>query len=263
MVDIPQTSISENGGSAQGTVTRNTGSGTELIVNLSSSDTTEATVPTQVTIPVGVSAVPFTVTAQNDTPVDGAQTVTITASAAGYASISDTLQVLDDDGGGGGGGGQTDDHGNSSATSTAVLVPSGTAGNIETQPDSDWFRFSAIGGTTYTLQTSLGTLRDSFLELFGTDGSTRLAQNDDIGGGNLASRIVWAAPATGTYYAKVTSYSQSYTGTYTFSVATGGSADAGSAAEMQANLDALFAAYAAGGADEKVIEAVAQAVAGT
>ena len=272
MVDIPQTSISENGGTAQATVTRNTANTNALVVNLSSSDATEATVLPQVTIPVGLSAVTFTVTAQNDTVADRGETVTITASAAGYTSIGDTLQVLDDDGGGG--GGTTDDHGNSSSAATSVSVPSTTSGVIEVNTDTDWFRFVANAGTQYTLQTTLGTLRDSWLTLYGTNGTTVLAENDDIANGVLASRIQWTAPASGTYYAAVRPYNQSYTGTYTLSVSTGsGSIDGGSAAEAQANLDALFQAFgqegAAGSAvdggsavDEKLLEAVAQAVAG-
>ncbi|HPM82875.1 MAG TPA: dockerin type I domain-containing protein, partial [Candidatus Anammoximicrobium sp.] len=64
---------------------------------LSSSDTTEATVPATATIPAGQSSVTVNLAAVDDTLVDGTQTVTITASATGFSSGSDTLQVTDND----------------------------------------------------------------------------------------------------------------------------------------------------------------------
>jgi uncharacterized delta-60 repeat protein len=52
-----------------------------LTVNLTSSDTTEATVPATVTFAVGQQEVGFSVSAVDDTILDGTQTVTITATA--------------------------------------------------------------------------------------------------------------------------------------------------------------------------------------
>ena len=216
IVDIPQTSIVENGGVAQGTVTRSTGTVGELVVNLSSSDTTEARVPAQVTILNGSNSVTFVVTGEDDTVVDGAQTVTIAATAAGYSIGSDTLQVLDNEGGTGG-----DDHGNNATVATGVNVPSVTAGTIEVGTDTDWFRVTATAGTQYTFQTTLGTLSDTVLALYNSNGTTLLVQDDDSGEG-LASRIDWTAPSSGTYYLQVRPYSTSLTGTYTLSLSGGG-----------------------------------------
>ena len=215
-VDVLQSSISEPNGTSQATVTRSTGTSGTLVVNLSSNDVSEATVPLQVTIFEGSNSATFTVAAQDDTLVDGAQTVTISAAATGFTGGSDTLQVLDNDGGTGG-----DDHGNSSTTATTVGVPSLTSGNIGTTTDTDWFRFSATAGTQYTFETTLQTLSDSVLALYDTNGTTSLAENDD-GGVNRGSKITWTVPATGTYYLQVKSYSSSYTGTYTLSVSGGG-----------------------------------------
>ena len=115
--------------------------------------------------------------------------MTISATASGFTGGSDTLQVLDNDGGGGGG----DDHGNNAAAATSVAMPSTTAGTIEVGTDVDWFRFNAVANTQYTFQTALGTLTDTRLELFSTDGTTSLAENDDISSGVRASRIIWTS----------------------------------------------------------------------
>ncbi|WP_161604257.1 Calx-beta domain-containing protein [Roseiconus nitratireducens] len=91
-------SISENGGTATGTVSRNNADlSAPLEVTLSSSDTTEATVPEIVTIPAGAASVDFTITGEDDMLVDGLQTVAVTASANGYMSGVTTLSVSDDD----------------------------------------------------------------------------------------------------------------------------------------------------------------------
>ncbi|WP_197480191.1 CARDB domain-containing protein, partial [Anabaena sp. 4-3] len=79
---------------ATGTITRNTeDTSTELIITLESSDTTEATVPQTVTIPVNQSSVSFTVTAVGDEIFDANQQVAITASATGFNSGTDNITV--------------------------------------------------------------------------------------------------------------------------------------------------------------------------
>src|SRR5437867_2058583 len=67
---------------ATGTVTRvNFDLAQPLTVNLSSSDTSEATVPSSVVIPAGQASATFPVNAIDDAIVDGVQTAVITASA--------------------------------------------------------------------------------------------------------------------------------------------------------------------------------------
>jgi uncharacterized protein YjiK len=79
-----------------GTVTRTGGTTAALVVTLSSSDTTEATVPASVTIPIGSASATFNITAVNDSFPDGNKTVTLTASAASATAGTTTLTVLDD-----------------------------------------------------------------------------------------------------------------------------------------------------------------------
>ncbi len=76
---LDSNNINENGGKAIATVTRNVITSTPLVVQLSSSDTTEATVPTSVTIAAGQASATFEISAIDDTALDGNQTVTVTA----------------------------------------------------------------------------------------------------------------------------------------------------------------------------------------
>lgn len=105
--DVPQLSVSfaaasigeADGASATvGTVTRNTADLSQsLEVTLSSSDTTEATVATAVTISAGSSSADFAVDAVDDQLADAKQGVDVAATAAGFASATGRLDVLDDE----------------------------------------------------------------------------------------------------------------------------------------------------------------------
>lgn len=110
----------------------------------------------------------------------------------------------------------------SAQAATPIAIGSPAQANFHGTEDQDWFRFTAQGGVTYTLQTSnLGTAADTYLYLYGTDGSTLLASNDDYDG-SLASYLEWTAPVTGTYYAMVRGWNPSAGGcgtTYDFAVA--------------------------------------------
>ncbi|MCA9081919.1 MAG: hypothetical protein KDA58_15265, partial [Planctomycetaceae bacterium] len=96
-LSIDLASISENGGVATGTVTRNTPAVGDLVVTLSSDDTGEATVPATVTILNGQTSAEFTITGVDDAIADGTQTVNISASAGGFTGGSDSVDVTDDD----------------------------------------------------------------------------------------------------------------------------------------------------------------------
>jgi hypothetical protein len=97
-VAINPSSMSENGGTATGTVTRNGPTTSDLVVNLTSGDTTEASVPTSVTILAGSSSANFTINGVDDLIADRRQTATITATAATFANGVASIDVLDDEG---------------------------------------------------------------------------------------------------------------------------------------------------------------------
>ena len=98
-LDAANSSFSESAANpaSVGTVTRTGATTSELVVTLSSSDTTEATVPASVTIPIGSASATFDITAVNDTIPDGNKVVTLNASAT--ASTAGTFEVtVQDDG---------------------------------------------------------------------------------------------------------------------------------------------------------------------
>lgn len=68
-----------------------------VVVSLASSDSTQATVPSSVTIYAGQTSASFSVTAVDDTLLDGSQPVTLTASATGFPAASATTSVADND----------------------------------------------------------------------------------------------------------------------------------------------------------------------
>jgi len=95
-ISIDAGAISENGGTATGTVTRpNTDNSSPLQVILTSLDTTEATVPPSIVIPAGSASGTFAIIAVDDTLLDGTRTVAIEASAVGYLGAAGTVDVTD------------------------------------------------------------------------------------------------------------------------------------------------------------------------
>ena len=83
------------GGSAIATVTRNSSLDQGLDVNLTSSDTSEASIPGSVTLAAGQSSATFVVTGVNDNIADGDQLVTFLAEAAGFNAGTTQLEVID------------------------------------------------------------------------------------------------------------------------------------------------------------------------
>jgi large repetitive protein len=130
-VTFADASIAENGGTTTGSVRRsNTDSSLPLTVTLLSNDIGEATVPAQVTIPADRASATFAVTGVDDSLMDGTQTVTVTASAAGYVAGSATVNVTDDDTAGitvSPTGGLTTTEAGGTATFTVVLTSQPTA----------------------------------------------------------------------------------------------------------------------------------------
>ncbi|NOZ73320.1 MAG: peptidoglycan DD-metalloendopeptidase family protein [Chloroflexi bacterium] len=79
------------------------------------------------------------------------------------------------------------------------------ARGLDTPQDTDWVRFDARQGITYTIRTqNLTGSADTILNLYDTDAWTLLASNDNRGDGP-ASELTWTAPYTGTFFVEVVS----------------------------------------------------------
>ena len=96
-LSIDVNSISETDGENAATVTvsRTGGTATPLVVNLLSSDETEATIPATVTIPVDETSVNFSLDAVEDLIEDGDQTVTLTTTAPDFGENTIDITVID------------------------------------------------------------------------------------------------------------------------------------------------------------------------
>ncbi|MEL6108011.1 MAG: Calx-beta domain-containing protein, partial [Planctomycetota bacterium] len=96
-IQLSVDTVAENGGAISATVTRSGDTTSSLVVSFSSNDTSEATVPADVTIPAGSSTATFSVTPVDDDDIDGTQVVTLSAAAAGHDDGSESLSVIDND----------------------------------------------------------------------------------------------------------------------------------------------------------------------
>ena len=63
--------------------------------------------------------------------------------------------------------------------------------------DVDYFSFDAARGIPYIIETTLGTLTDTVIELYRPGGVIRVAIDNNNGQG-LASRLVWSPSVNGT-----------------------------------------------------------------
>jgi hypothetical protein len=71
------------------------------------------------------------------------------------------------------------------------------------EADPDWFGFDAVGGSPYTIETlDLVGDANTTLTLYGTDGTTVLASNDDRAAGDKSSLIAYTPSGTGRLYLK-------------------------------------------------------------
>jgi hypothetical protein len=88
----------------------------------------------------------------------------------------------------------------STPAQAAAIVKDGPAQSrtLSDEYDTDWIKFTAVSGTTYTIETHGST--DTYIDLFGTDGESLIASDDDSGDDYPNAKIVWTCPASGTYY---------------------------------------------------------------
>ena len=96
-VAIAAPQITEGSNTVQATVTRNTDTTEALSVTLFSGDATQLTVPNQVTIPAGETSFTFELNAVDDNLLEIPQNLSIIASAPGFVSSTDEIQILDND----------------------------------------------------------------------------------------------------------------------------------------------------------------------
>ncbi len=94
-LSIAPSTIAETDGenAAVGTITLSPPSSEDLTLNISSSDTSEVTVPASVVIPAGDITATFPISAIEDHFADGTQSPTITISAPGFLSVSQIITV--------------------------------------------------------------------------------------------------------------------------------------------------------------------------
>ena len=116
-----------------------------------------------------------------------------------------------------------DDHGDSIEHATAATVGEVVQGSVDFDGDEDFFVFQAEEGIIYRLDVALGTLPTSALELYDPDGQRMGRGNWEDSG----AWIIWKAPITGKYFAKVLAgYGQTDSiGTYTLTVSQSDIAD--------------------------------------
>ncbi len=110
-----------------------------------------------------------------------------------------------------------DDHPDSAPGTLVAVDGQCISGEIASASDVDYFWFEAEVGQAYVIETRGNS--DTVVALFDQDGQTFLQFSDDDGDGANA-RIVWTAPASGTYHVGVGLYWDGGTGGYELCVRT-------------------------------------------
>ena len=98
LVSLSPSIVSENAGAGAATLSvsrSNTDIGQSITVQLSSSDTSEANLPSSVVIPAGSTSITVGVDAIDDALFDGSQIAILTAASAGYESATVSIVVTD------------------------------------------------------------------------------------------------------------------------------------------------------------------------
>ena len=124
---------------------------------------------------------------------------------SGYGEGSYTLSVGVSD--------IVDDYADGMDGAARVGLGEAVDGVLEYADDVDVFVLGAEEGVLYEIEVSLGTLSDSVVEVYDSDG-VELAWNDDDED-SLASRVEWRSPADGDYFIEVWGYDE---GSYTLAV---------------------------------------------
>ena len=120
-----------------------------------------------------------------------------------------------------------DDHGNTPQSASIISFSTSSNdfpqayslnGELEAEDDVDYFKFNAISGYTYVIETSeLSYNCDTIIDLYDIDGTT-LIETDDNGGIELASRIRWVANSSADYYIAIKPSSMENIGSYKITI---------------------------------------------
>ena len=105
-----------------------------------------------------------------------------------------------------------DDNRDSGEEANPIEIGEVVTASIYDEDDLDYFVFQSTRGSIYGIVVELGTVKDSALTLYDRHGE--IAFNEDFGD-SYASRILWEAPDSGTYWLSVSGYES---GTYTLVV---------------------------------------------
>jgi hypothetical protein len=85
--------------------------------------------------------------------------------------------------------------------------------------DDDWFRFSAVLGRRYVIETyNVAPFLNTYLALYDTNGTSQIDNDIGSGTGNSEARIVWQAPQTGLFFIRVNAQSNLESGSYSLRV---------------------------------------------
>jgi hypothetical protein len=95
-LSLPQSTLSE-GATQTATILLSRPASSDVVVSLSSSDTSAATVPATVVVAAGSTAATFVVQGVDDALVDGSPAVVISAGSAEYGATQASLTISDDD----------------------------------------------------------------------------------------------------------------------------------------------------------------------
>jgi hypothetical protein len=101
---------------------------------------------------------------------------------------------------------------NDSVAAASLLSPNTTThmtyfadvnGDGVGEADNDYFQFTAVSGTVYTIETlNLWSKANTSLQLLASDGVTVLTANDNRATGDDSSLMTWTATSSGTLYVK-------------------------------------------------------------
>ncbi len=188
---------------------------TGVVGNLTSADpdviVTSAT-STYGSVPAGTasSGLFYVVAISPDAAPHGASfSLTVTAENGGPWELTFVEEIYEQDAG--------PPDGNDEPWNATHVLPDGAwhDESFGSGSDVDWFRFEAVAGSAYTVETGgLGGGADTVIALYGDPPSIRISRNDDYPGYARASRIDWIATASATVLIEVRQFGSSGTGTY-------------------------------------------------